>query len=67
MKDFIDRFSDLLSGEHKQLGESLYGKKLQLVSTGYDLKLPLGFEVPFSGTAIYFGMDYLGAIYRSIR
>jgi GrpB-like predicted nucleotidyltransferase (UPF0157 family) len=67
MKDFIDRFSDLLSGEHKQLGESLYGKKLQLVSTGYDLKLPLGFEVPFSGTAIYLGMDYLGAIYRSIR
>jgi GrpB-like predicted nucleotidyltransferase (UPF0157 family) len=67
MKDFMDRFSNLMSGEYKQLGESLYGKKIQLVSTGYDLKLPLGFEVPFSGTAIYFGMDYMGAIYRSVR
>lgn len=67
MKDFMDRFSNLLSGEHKHLGESLYGKKLKLLSTGYDVKLPLGFEVPFSATAIYFGMDYLGANYRSAR
>lgn len=67
MKDFIDRFSNLMSGEHKSLGESLYGKKFHLVSTGYDLKLPLGFEVPFSATAIYFGIDYMGSTYRSVR
>lgn len=67
MKDFMDRFSDLLGGKHKQLGESLYGKKLELLSTGYDLKLPLGFEVPIAGTAIYFGIDYIGAKYKSVR
>jgi GrpB-like predicted nucleotidyltransferase (UPF0157 family) len=67
MKDFMDRFSNLMSGEYKPLGESLYGKKIELLSTGYDLRLPLGFEVPFSGTAIYFGMDYLGAKYKSVR
>jgi GrpB-like predicted nucleotidyltransferase (UPF0157 family) len=67
MKSFLDRFSNLMSGEHKILGESLYGKRVQLLSTGYDLKLPLGFEVPFAGTAIYFGMDYEGAHYRSVR
>ncbi|MGZ3742472.1 MAG: GrpB family protein, partial [Pseudobdellovibrionaceae bacterium] len=67
MKDFMDRFSNLMSGEHKLLGESLYGKRVQLLSTGYDLKLPLGFEVPFAATAIYFGMDYMGASYRSVR
>lgn len=67
MKDFMDRFSNLMSGEHKVLGESLYGKKVQLLSTGFDLKMPMGFEVPFAGTAIYFGMDYLGAIYKSVR
>jgi len=67
MKDFMDRFSNLMSGEHKSLGESLYGKKVHLLSTGYDLRLPMGFEVPFSSTAIYFGMDYMGATYRSVR
>jgi GrpB-like predicted nucleotidyltransferase (UPF0157 family) len=67
MKDFMDRLSNLISGEHKHLGESLYGKRIQLLSTGYDARLPLGFEVPFSATAIYFGMDYMGAIYRSVR
>ncbi len=67
MKDFMDRLADLLSGEAKQLGESLYGKKVELVATGYDPKLPLGFEVPFAATAIYFGMDYLGARYKSAR
>lgn len=67
MKDFMDRFSDLLGGKYKHLGELLYGKKLELLTTGYDLKLPLGFEVPFAGTAIYFGIDYVGAKYKSCR
>lgn len=67
MKDFIDRFSNLMSGKHKELGERLYGKRIKVLSTGYDPTLPLGFEVPFAGTAIYFGMDYLGAEYRSTQ
>jgi hypothetical protein len=39
----------------------------RLFCRSFDLKMPLGFEVPFAGTAIYFGMDYLGAIYKSVR
>lgn len=65
MKNFIDRFSDLMSGESQSLGEALYGKRIHLVATGHELNLPLGFEVPISCTAMYFGMDYMGAIYRS--
>jgi multimeric flavodoxin WrbA len=59
MKDFVDRFSNLMSGPHKELGEALYGKRLKVFSTGHDSSLPLGFEVPFSATALYFGIDYL--------
>jgi GrpB-like predicted nucleotidyltransferase (UPF0157 family) len=65
MKNFFDRLSNLLRGEHKPLGEALYGKKMSLVSTGSDERLPLGFEVPFISTAIYLGMDYLGAKYKN--
>lgn len=64
MKIFLDRLTDLLDGELKPLGEALNGKKVQLLATGGNLKLPIGFEVPFTGTAIYLGMDYMGAIYR---
>lgn len=67
MKDFMDRFSDLMSGDLKSVGEALYGKKVHLLATGYDERLPHGFEVPFAGTAIYFGMDYMGAQYRCVR
>lgn len=66
MKNFFDRFSSLLSGAHKPLGEALYGKKFCLISTGSDERLPYGFEVPFSSTAIYLGMDYLGAKYKAV-
>ena len=65
LKNFLDRFSNLLRGEHKMLGEALYGKKVCLLSTGSDDRLPLGFEVPFASTAIYLGMDYLGAKYKT--
>lgn len=67
MKNFIDRFSNLLSGDGKILGEALYGKKVKVISTGNDDRLPFGFESPFSLTAIYFGMDYLGTTYKSVN
>lgn len=67
MKDFIDRFSDLLSGEYKELGESLYGKKVGLLSTGFDKELPNGFTAPFNLTATYFGMDFTDVMYRSVQ
>ena len=66
MKDFIDRFSNLLGGPGKELGEKLYGKKIELLSTGSDLEVPNGFVVPFGLTATYFGMDFMGFNYKSI-
>jgi GrpB-like predicted nucleotidyltransferase (UPF0157 family) len=65
MKTFVDRFSDLLNGTHQPLGEALCGKKICVIATGSDPRLPIGFEVPFSATAIYFGMDYMGISYRA--
>lgn len=67
MKVFIDKFSNLLSGKGKALGEAFYGKMIEVLSTGYDEKVPAGFEAPFSLTAIYFGMDYMGTTYRSTQ
>ncbi|RZA06104.1 MAG: hypothetical protein EOP11_11170 [Proteobacteria bacterium] len=64
MKLFFDRLTDLLSGPYKQLGERLASKKMRLLATGAGPRLPLGFEAPFAQTAIYLGMDYLGADYR---
>ncbi len=66
MKDFIDRFSDLLGGKYKELGENLYGKKIDLLSTRSDMELPNGFSVPFNLTAIYFGMDFMAVYYKSM-
>jgi GrpB-like predicted nucleotidyltransferase (UPF0157 family) len=65
MKIFFDRFSDLLRGPHKALGEKLAFTKVKLLSTGAGPRLPVGFESPFALTAIYLGMDYLGADYRA--
>jgi GrpB-like predicted nucleotidyltransferase (UPF0157 family) len=67
MKDFLDRFSNLLRGKHKAYGEALYGKQMRLLSTGYDDRLPFGFEVPLASTALYLGMDYFGAEYRAVK
>lgn len=65
LKNFVDRFSDLLRGPHKGLGERLAFTKIKLLSTGGGDRLPVGFESPFALTAIYLGMDYLGAEYRA--
>lgn len=65
LKNFVDRFSDLLRGPHQNRGERLAYTKVKLLSTGADPALPLGFETPFALTSIYLAMDYLGADYRS--
>jgi GrpB-like predicted nucleotidyltransferase (UPF0157 family) len=67
MKDFVDRFSDLLRAKYKNLGEQLYGKKIDLLSTGSDLELPNGFTIPFNLTCTYFGMDFMNVYYRSMN
>jgi GrpB-like predicted nucleotidyltransferase (UPF0157 family) len=67
MKLFFDRLSDLLRGPHQALGERLAFKKVKLLSTAAAGRLPMGFESPFALTALYLGMDYLGADYRGPR
>lgn len=69
MKDFIDRFTDLLQPPDKALGRALAGRDAWLLATGTDPRLPAGFSVPFARTAGgYFAMRWRRACYvRSIR
>ncbi len=66
LKNFFDRFSDLISIQ-KSLGRSLKGKKTYLISTGSNLVLPKGFEEPFKLTSEYFEMTYQGAVYKCVK
>ena len=66
MKIFFDRLSDLISTS-KPLGRALAGKSVYLFSTGCDLEMPDGFEVPFKRTSEYFEMKYVKSIYVSVK
>ena len=59
MKTFFDRISDLLFVE-KELGRKLKGKNMGMVSCSSDANVPETFATPFSETANYLGMNYLG-------
>lgn len=61
LKNFLDRFTDLLK-THKDHGRKLRGKRLFLVVVSNSPELPPGFEVPFTLSAEYLGMAY-GATY----
>ena len=62
----VDDAATVLGGKYKELGENLYGKKIDLLSTGSDMEIPNGFSVPFNLTAIYFGMDFMAVYYKSM-
>lgn len=61
MKIFIDRLSDLLTIE-KETGRMLRGKKLSVLAS-YTTSLPEGFELAFSQTCKYMGIDYSGCFF----
>ena len=62
MKTFFDRISDLLTWE-KDLGRTLRGKAMGVVScSGHD-DLTVGFDMPFKESADYLGMTYLGHVH----
>jgi multimeric flavodoxin WrbA len=62
MKIFFDRFSDLLH-YRKDLGRTLRGKSLAMISnSGANDRKP-GFEMPFIESAKYLGMTYLGDVH----
>ena len=62
MKIFFDRMADLMQTA-KEKGRALAGKNIWLLSTGEEVLLPDGFEVPFARTAQYFDIHYRGAGY----
>ena len=59
MKVFFDRFTDLLTIE-KELGRKLRGKKMAVMSCSIGENLGENFWLPFSETAKYLGIDYIG-------
>ena len=59
MKVFFDRFTDLLTIE-KELGRKLRGKKMAVLSCSIGENLGEYFWLPFSETAKYLGMEYIG-------
>ena len=59
MKVFFDRFSDLLTIE-RELGRKLRGKEMAAVSCSTGENLGDHFWLPFSETAKYLGMRYIG-------
>lgn len=62
MKVFFDRITDLLDIE-KDLGRQLRGKNMAAVSCSIGNNLGDYFWLPFSETAKYLGMNYLGHIH----
>lgn len=62
MKVFFDRMTDLLTIE-KELGRKLRNKKMAVISCSIGNNLGDSFWLPFTETAGYLGMDYLGNIH----
>ncbi|WP_299433735.1 NAD(P)H-dependent oxidoreductase [uncultured Aquimarina sp.] len=62
MKVFLDRISDYLYKE-KDFGRMLRGKEMAMMSCSNDDDRVGEFNLPFSRSATYLGMDYLGDIH----
>ena len=62
MKVFFDRITDLLDNE-KDLGRQLRGKNMAAMSCSIGNNLGDTFWLPFSETAKYLGMHYLGHLH----
>lgn len=62
MKVFFDRITDLLTIE-KDLGRKLRGKKMAAFSCSGGGNLGDAFWLPFSESAHYLGMEYLGNLH----
>lgn len=66
MKVFFDRITDLLEIE-KDLGRKLRGKNMAALSCSIGNHLGDQFWLPFSETAKYLGMNYLGGVHAVIN
>jgi multimeric flavodoxin WrbA len=66
MKNFMDRITDCLKIE-KEIGRKLRGKRMGMISCGFDSELKQGFTMPFIESANYLGMHYLGDIHTWVE
>lgn len=62
MKIFFDRISDCIRIE-KEIGRKLKGMEMAMISCGSDSQEYEGFNLPFTRSATYLGMKYLGDIH----
>ena len=66
MKNFLDRFTDLLT-YHKDLGRRLRGKELGVLSCSAEAQANPGFYEPFELSAEYLGMRYGPVLHARVR
>ncbi|SEK72948.1 Multimeric flavodoxin WrbA [Aquimarina amphilecti] len=66
MKVFLDRISDYLYKE-KDFGRMLRGKEMAMISCSNDNDRVEEFPLPFSRSAEYLGMQYLGDIHTWVN
>ncbi|MDH7447313.1 flavodoxin family protein [Aquimarina sp. 2201CG14-23] len=66
MKVFLDRISDYLYKE-KEYGRMLRGKEMAMMSCSNDDDRVDEFNLPFSRSAEYLGMEYLGDIHTWVK
>ncbi|MBW1294027.1 flavodoxin family protein [Aquimarina litoralis] len=66
MKVFLDRISDYLYKE-KDFGRMLRGKEMAMISCSNDDDRVEEYHLPFSRSAAYLGMEYLGDIHAWIK
>ena len=59
LKTFFDRMSDLLHYK-KELGRLMRGKNMAMISNSGENDLKKGYTMPFTESAKYLGMNYLG-------
>jgi multimeric flavodoxin WrbA len=60
MKVFIDRFSDLLDQQHRELGRQLRGRRFALVSSSAELQPDKTLLEAFSRFCDYLGIVFVG-------
>ncbi|MGR5348012.1 flavodoxin family protein [Vibrio mediterranei] len=66
LKVFFDRLSDLLTIE-KELGRSMKGKSVSVLSSGFNKNCPSCFVAPFELTANHMQLQFIGNEYLSVQ
>lgn len=63
LKVFFDRLTDLLDEKDSSLKNALVGKEMGVITSSYGKNLGEQFWLPFSETASYLGMKFIGGVH----